>query len=401
MLRRHAARLAAICALVAGSVTLGASPALADDDSVRVRAAGSYTAGGSPEGVALEVRKRSDGCVLLRTALSLRLDGLRADQVTVQVNDGGRWSPVPLSDTGGGVATAATAPSDPRLCKDKSVTVRYRLAFAASAPGGRLIVAGEAAGARGQLLGRGNDTSRVEGADATATPTPSKKPSPTPSAVATVPVTVDEDTPVAALAQPAGDATRNVAQESSGPSPILFFGLAMVAVGLVLIVLLVRRFREDRAQTKGRRSGGTFGAGRGPAGPVQPGVYGQQQPPAQPGVYGARPTGGVYGARPAAPAEATQVMPRPGAGTPSPTTYGTPPAAPTSAPPVPGRYGTPVSAPPASGRPPVPGQYGAPVSSPPATDQPPADPGAGPSPSEPPASTGDGDHTVFMPRLPG
>ncbi|MEV1146359.1 hypothetical protein, partial [Micromonospora sp. NPDC049799] len=290
MVSRHAARLAAVCALVAGSVTLGASPALAEDDSVRMRAAGSYTAGGSPEGASLEVRKRSDGCVLLRTALSLRLDGLRADQVAVQVNYGGRWFPVPLSDAGGGVATAATAPPNPRLCKDKSVTVRYRLAFAASVSGGRLTVGGEATGALGQVLGRGSDTSRVEGGRASATPTPSKKPSPTPSAVATVPVT-DEDTPVAALAEPAGGATRNVAQESSGASPILFFGLAMVAVGIVLIVLLVRRFREDRAQAKDSRSAGTYGSGRGPAtGPVQPGgVYGQQ-PPAQPAVYGgARP----------------------------------------------------------------------------------------------------------------
>ncbi|TWJ23873.1 hypothetical protein [Micromonospora endolithica] len=140
MVRRHAARFAAVCALLGGSVAFGASPALAADDSVRVRAAGSFTAGGSPQGVSVEVRKRTDGCVLLRTALSLRLDGLRADQVDVQVNYGGRWFPVPVSGGGGGAATAATSPSNPRLCKGKGVTIRYRLAFAATAPDGRLAV---------------------------------------------------------------------------------------------------------------------------------------------------------------------------------------------------------------------------------------------------------------------
>lgn len=359
--RRHAARLGAVCAVVGGLVALGASPAFADEDSVRVGAAGRFTAGGSAEGVAVEVRKRTEGCVLLRTALALRLDGLQADQVQVQVNAGGRWFPVPLSGGGGGVNTAATSPANPRLCKGKSITVRYRVAFAAGAPDGRLAVVGEATNAVGQVLGRGSDASRVVGGRASASPTPSRTrtPSPTPSAAVTE---AAEGTSVEALADPGGGAASPVAAEESGGSPIMFFGLAMVAVGIVLIVLLVRRFREDKEPTggPGTPGGSTYRSAQGPpAVPGQPGpMYGQPATgrPATPGLYGTppaqRPSAGLYGA----PMDATQVMP----GAPAPgEPYGAPPP---STPPVPGQYGTPAS-----------GTSG---------------------------GTGEEDRTTFMPRLP-
>ncbi|MGK5676346.1 hypothetical protein ACSNOB_26325 [Micromonospora sp. URMC 106] len=378
--RRHVARLATVCALLGGLVALGATPALAAD-SVRVRSAGSFTAGGSAEGVSIEVRRRSDGCVLLRTALGLRLGGLRADQVRAQVNVGGHWFPVSLSGGGGSVATPATSPANPRLCKGKSITVRYRVAFAAGAPNGRLTVTGEASNALGRLLGRGAEASRVVGGRATASPspTPSKKPSPTPSAVATASGGAEAGATVAALAGQGGGAAVNAAEEqSSGGSMIMFFGIAMVAVGILLIVLLFRRSRADKEPADDlthvplpRNPGGTtYRSAQGPAAaPIPSGqVYGQQPP--TPGVYGGapapRPAGGVYGSRPGP--EATQVVP--GGSTPPPVSA--PPGSPTSSPPAPGQYGRPTSAPPASGR-----------------------------PGDPPPETGGGDHTVLMPRLPG
>ncbi|MGS2618898.1 hypothetical protein ACVCAH_30875 [Micromonospora sp. LZ34] len=392
--RRHAARLATVCALLGGLVALGGSPALADDDQVRVRSAGSFTAGGSAEGVSMEVRRRKDGCVLLRTALGLRLPGVRPDQVTVQVNYGGRWFPVPLSGGGGSVASTTTSPANPRLCKGKSITVRYRVAFAAAAPSGRLTVAGEATSAMGQLLGRGAVASRVVGGRASASPTPSKKPSPTPS-VAPTEEAVDDVSPVAALA--AGGAASNAAEESSGGSLVMFFGIAMVAVGILLIVLLFRRSRADKEHVDdvplllGNPGGTTYRSGQGPAAaPVRPGpVYGQQ-PPATGGVYGGmpapRPAGGVYGGRPTAPPEATQVMPGRHAA-PAPPVSG-PPAPPVSGPPHP--PAPPVSGPP---HPPEPRQPGASPVAP--TSAPPGRPGTPPEPDD------GGDHTVFMPRLPG
>ncbi|PWR07427.1 hypothetical protein DKT68_19185 [Micromonospora acroterricola] len=350
--RRRAARLATVCGLLGGLVMLGASPALADDDSVRVGAASSFAAGGSAQGVNVAVRKRSDGCVLLRTALGLRLAGLEPAQVTVQVNAGGRWFPVPVSGGGGSVATGRTSPAKPTLCKGKGMTVRYRVAFAAGAPAGRLAVTGVAVSALGQELGRGADASKVTGgrASASPTPTPSKKPSPTPSVTDVAPVSEVDQAAVGGVSG-APDTTATAAESSGGGSPVMFFGIAMVAVGLLLIVLLFRRSRQDRKPADelsgplpGNPGGTTYRSGGGsPPAPGHPGpVYGQQQPSAG---YGAVPaprpaTGGVYGAPPAAPSPA-----------------------PDATQPMPGK------------------------------------PGDRPRPDDPPADGGD--HTVFMPRLPG
>ncbi|MER7889175.1 hypothetical protein ABTX15_05060 [Micromonospora sp. NPDC094482] len=383
--RRHAARFAAVCALLGGLVALGASPAQADEDSVRVRSASSFNAGGSAQGVNVEVRKRTDGCVMLRTSLGLRLSGLAANQVTVQVNYGGRWFPVPLGGGDGAVTTQQTSPAKPTLCKGKGITVRYRVGFAAGAPDGRLTVIGEATTATGRELGRGAASSRVVNKRASASPTPSKKPSPTPSPVATV-AAADAGTTPAALAEPTGGPDTTAAEESGGLSPVMFFGIALVAVGALLIVFLVRRSRADKASVDepgmplpGNPGGTTYRSAGGPSAapgrpsqvygqpPVPGGTYGAPSPRSSGGVYGAPPAaapdGGVYGAPPAGPPDPTRALPgQPGARLPAQPG----PAAPTGSP------AAPSSAPPAPGL-----------------------PGGPPPPAE------GGDHTVFMPRLPG
>lgn len=328
--RRHAARLATAGVMVGGLLAVG-SPALAEGDRVEVRSASSFTVGGSPGTVAVEVRKRTDGCVLLRTGLGLRLDGLRPEQVQVQVNVGGQWWPVAVSGGGGSVATARTSPANPTLCKGKGMTVRYRVAFLAGAPGGRLAVAGEATTAVGRLIGRAGTSARVVGAAKapTPSPTPTRKPSPTPtpSAVATTPPSADDDaTAVAAALDPAaGSAGAAAVDTSSGGSLIMWFGIALVLVGVALIVLLIRRNRADRVDGPApghppvplpRGTGGTTYRSAAPAGQV----YGGQQQPPTPAVYGTpapRPAGNVYGAPAAAPGgepptgggEATSVLP--------------------------------------------------------------------------------------------
>nr|WTA68703.1 hypothetical protein OHB51_05955 [Micromonospora sp. NBC_00855] len=324
--RRRVARLVAVCGLAGGLVMLGASPALADEDSVRVGAASSFAAGGSAQGVNVAVRKRTDGCVLLRTALSFRLQGLQPNQVAVEVNAGGRWFPVAVTGGAGNVSTAQTAPLKPTLCKGKGITVRYRVGFAAGAPGGRLLVTGAGISAAGQTLGHATDAARLTGGRVTPSPTPSpsKKPTPTPSP--TEVATADDAVNPAALGGVSGapDTTATAAESSGGGSPVMYFGIVLVAVGLLLIVLLVRRSRQDRkpsddepAALPGNPGGTTYRAGGGlPAAPGRPGqVYGQQPPAAAWGgpVPSPRPaTGGVYGARPDTPApapEATQPMP--------------------------------------------------------------------------------------------
>ncbi|MFY1626788.1 hypothetical protein ACN268_26860 [Micromonospora sp. WMMD735] len=418
--RRQAARVVTVGALLAGLVTLGAPPAHADEDRVRVRASGGFSAGGSPGGIVIEVRKRTDGCVLLRTALGLSLTGVGADQVRVEVSVGGRWSTVPVTGGGGVLQVSRTSSAGPPLCKGKSSTVRYRVAFLAGAPAGRLDVVGEATTAVGRLIGRGADTSRVGGRAAgspTPSPTPTRKPTPTPDATTSAPAPTAATTG-AALAAPAAGPAGTAAAETSGGSMTMFAGIALVILGAGLIALLIFRSRADRAAVDpGRtadpvdlpvlpqprnpgpttyRSGGAVAA---PAPAPSGQVYGQPQPqpsvPARPGgLYGApaayptvtptpRPAGGVYGSRPASvpPAQGGPVSAPPAAPTPPSAAPTPPPAAPT---------------PPSAALAPSPA-----VPPPPAVV--PSGPSAGPPvPGRPasPAPTG-GEATTIMPELPG
>ncbi|MGV9764391.1 hypothetical protein [Micromonospora tulbaghiae] len=313
--RRHAARWAMVGALLGGLIAVPASPASARDDRVGLRSANSFTAGGPPGTVAVEVRKRTDGCVQLRTAIGLRLEGLRADQVRVQVASGGRWVPVQVSGDGNAVATAAVAPVDRPLCKGKGVTVRYRVSFLAGTVGGRMELAGEASAANGEVLGRAGGSARLVGASPTPSPSPSRKPSPTPtpSASETTAAEVTDTSPVAAAVAPA---TAAADDSSFGGSMIMWFGIGLVLVGAALIVLLLRRNRADRTGGGNSadlppvplpRSTTTYRSGApGPA----PTVYGGAPPP--------RPAGNVYGAPSPAPvppapagADATSVLPPP------------------------------------------------------------------------------------------
>ncbi|MFD4207734.1 hypothetical protein ACFWRG_17305 [Micromonospora tulbaghiae] len=310
---RHAARWAMVGTLLGGLIAVPASPASARDDRVGLRSANSFTAGGPPGTVAVEVRKRTDGCVQLRTAIGLRSEGLRADQVRVQVASGGRWVPVQVSGDGGAVATGAVAPVDRPLCKGKGVTVRYRVSFLAGAVGGRLELAGEASAANGDVLGRAGGSARLVGAPRTPSPSPSRKPSPTPSASETTPAEAADTSPVAAAVAPA---TAAADDSSFGGSMIMWFGIGLVLVGAALIVLLLRRNRADRTGGANSadlppvplpRSTTTYRSGT--PGPT-PTVYGGATPP--------RPAGNVYGAPASAPAspapagpDATSVLPPP------------------------------------------------------------------------------------------
>ncbi|WP_204034567.1 hypothetical protein [Micromonospora qiuiae] len=167
--------------------------------------------------------------------------------------------------------------------------------------------------------------------------------------------------PAVALAADGSGGLAQTANESSGGSPVMYFGIAMVAAGALLIGLLIHRSRKDRRQRHElpevplpRNPGGTTyrsaqGAGtppvppgqgvvppvpRGPGTvpPMPPGqVYGSGRP-ATPRVYGGPPqprqSGNVYGARPADPGDQTRAMPPdpPAAGSAVPPERPAPPA---------------------------------------------------------------------------
>lgn len=249
---RVVAAVALTAGLVGAAPAAAAAPAPPRDDTVTLRVPGSIRVGGSPGAVTVVVVKRTKGCVLVRTALAISLPGLSASQVDVQVASDGQWQPVAVSGGGGLVTTARTAPDRAELCRSESVAARYRIAFRAGTPAGVANLVGEAYSAGGLVLGRATGAVRVVGA-ATPSPrvTPSASPSasPTPSATPTTsaPTTPAETATTAAAAVPQ-NGTGGGGSAGLGPA-VMVAGLAMVAGGIALLVLIVRRSRTDDAPT--------------------------------------------------------------------------------------------------------------------------------------------------------
>lgn len=245
--RRGAARLAALLTLVTGLVVTGllatGAPAAAADDTVVLRLPSRFTAGGSAGSVSVSVAKRTDGCVSVRTTLAIRLRQLPVDQVRVEVSRDGRWRAVGVSDAGGGlVVTERVAPDRDRLCRKRSVSVRYRVTFLAGAPGGAATLTAEAYTGAGALIDRAAGTRTVVNRTGVVVPTPlvSEVPTPTPESV----------DPVGQLAPPVA-APPQQGQDggfSGLGALVMALGLVMVGVGIALLVLLVRRSRADRDQ---------------------------------------------------------------------------------------------------------------------------------------------------------
>jgi len=304
--RRGATRLATVGTLLGALVLLVAVPASADEDSVRVRVPSSFTAGGSAGSVTVSVSKRTSGCVNVRTALGVRLPGLTADRVEVQVAVDGGWRPVTVSDGGDGLVVAQrTAPDKPELCARKSVSARYRVTFLPGAPDGRATVVAEAYTAAGSVIARDSDTARVAGRKG-ASPSPTERvpelvvPTETPAAT--------EEAETATAGQP-GQAEAGTTTDSSlgVGAMVMVVGVVMVGIGTALLVLLLRRGRADRG---GPDTGG-YGGGHPGGGPTGP-------PPPFGGGGGGRAGGGdptliLPGTGPTPPtpaADATLILPR-------------------------------------------------------------------------------------------
>jgi hypothetical protein len=238
--RRGGARFAVVLALAAGLVAIGSTPAAAADDNVGIRLPTKFTAGGSPGSVTVSVAKRTDGCVSVRTALGMRLSGLSAEQVRVQVNTGDEWRHIDVSTAGEGlVVTERSVPDKAVICKRRSTYVRYRVAFLDGAPSGRVTIVAEAYSAGGGLIDRAAGTRTVVGGTRVS-PTPSVTGSPSPVGQA-----ASAADPSAELAAPGGRSAESSGSGVGLSTLVMLFGLALVGLGGVLLVLLLRRNRAD------------------------------------------------------------------------------------------------------------------------------------------------------------
>ncbi|GAB3173826.1 hypothetical protein FHX75_14232 [Micromonospora palomenae] len=179
------------------------------------------------------VVSRNDGgrCVKVRWSMVLSVRGLRLDQVKVdRVEDSGSF---PLQiQTEGDIARLTDRQLDPgTLCPDRTVTARYRVAFAEDIDRGRVTLAAEAYDANLRLLARQSVTRNVVGllaSEASATPEPSG------SAVA-----VDPTEPVDASAEPTEEAVAQVPPAAGRPVAGATGGFGLVQAAFLLGGLLL------------------------------------------------------------------------------------------------------------------------------------------------------------------
>ncbi|MFF5181261.1 hypothetical protein ACFY2Q_24815 [Micromonospora sp. NPDC000316] len=188
---------------------------------------------------------RRGGCVKVRWSMVLSVQGIRLDQVKMdRVEETGDF-PLEIR-TDGDVARLTDRQLDPgTLCPGRTVTARYRVAFAEDVTQGRVTLAAEAYDANLRLLARQTATRSVVG----VLGAPSAKPTPTPtepSAPASEPAEAsspeDEqvvDQPVDA-APPAAGASRPVAQSGGfGVVQAAFLlGALLLSLGLGLLLRL-------------------------------------------------------------------------------------------------------------------------------------------------------------------
>ncbi|MGC4854752.1 hypothetical protein ACLQ24_15510 [Micromonospora sp. DT4] len=178
---RYALRLGALVAGVAGAVLTLAAPAQAAFATEMSGLPARFTAGDQVRTISAVVSQtdRRGGCAKVRWSMVLRVQGIRLDQVKVdRVEENGDF-PVEIR-TEGDVARLTDRQLDPgTLCPGRTVTARYRVAFAEDVTQGRVTLAAEAYDANLRLLARQTATRSVVGAGAAATRTPT--PSPTPA----------------------------------------------------------------------------------------------------------------------------------------------------------------------------------------------------------------------------
>ncbi|MGW0213546.1 hypothetical protein ACWDXH_04070 [Micromonospora chokoriensis] len=177
---RYAVRVGVVLACLSGVELAAAAPAQAAFTTELSGLPARFTAGEQVRTVSAVVSRtdRRGGCVKVRWSMVLSVQGLRLDQVKMdRVEEAGDF-PLEIR-TEGDVARLTDRQLDPgTLCPGRTVTARYRVAFAEDATQGRVTLAAEAYDANARLLARQTATRSVvaAGGAPTSKPTPSATP---------------------------------------------------------------------------------------------------------------------------------------------------------------------------------------------------------------------------------
>ncbi|RLP86841.1 hypothetical protein EAD98_28130 [Micromonospora sp. CV4] len=208
---RYALRLGVVLACLSGVELVLAAPAQAAFTTELSGLPARFTAGDQVRTVSAVVSRtdRRGGCVKVRWSMVLSVQGIRLDQVKMdRVEETGDF---PLEiQTDGDVARLTDRQLDPgTLCPNRTVTARYRLAFAEDATDGRVTLAAEAYDANLRLLARQTATRSVVGAG--GTPSAAAKPTVTPAEPSDPAIAADEES-----AEPVDDQPVDAAPPAPG-----------------------------------------------------------------------------------------------------------------------------------------------------------------------------------------
>ncbi|WP_405426042.1 hypothetical protein [Micromonospora sp. NBC_00617] len=255
---RYALRLGTLVAGVAGAVLTLAAPAQAAFATEMSGLPARFTAGGQVRTISAVVSQtdRRGGCAKVRWSMVLRVQGIRLDQVKMdRVEENGDF-PLEIR-TDGDVARLTDRQLDPgTLCPGRTVTARYRVAFAEDVTQGRVTLAAEAYDVNLRLLARQSATRSVVGAGARPTRTPTPTPSATPAEPSDPPSEPAQES--APAEEPVADQSIDAAPPAAGRpvSQTGGFGIVQAAFGLgglllsLGVGLLLRLRHLTRATTE-------------------------------------------------------------------------------------------------------------------------------------------------------
>ena len=256
MRHRAAALLLSVLAIAAATLLLPA-PARAAVEGVEVtitEVPREFKAGADARTVQVVVSTDNPGrCQKVRWSMVLRVDGVELDQVKVDRIEEGSFPLRVQAD--GDTARLTDVRLDPgSLCRGKTVTARYEVAFDDDADEGRVTFQAQAFDAGARLLQEASATSRVAGERAEPSPSPSASPSESPEPEESDVAVDDEESADAAPPAAGGDtdvqadlaATEGGVRSLLGPG--LVIGALLVFAGVGLLLRLRMRGRDAEPQ---------------------------------------------------------------------------------------------------------------------------------------------------------
>ncbi|MGX6603585.1 hypothetical protein ACWKSP_15790 [Micromonosporaceae bacterium Da 78-11] len=236
MRHRVAALVTTALAFVAATLAWTA-PALADTPGFAVNVAqpGTFTVGKSAKALTAVVSTdRARRCHKVRWTLVLRTEGISLDQVQINRVENGRSFEVRARAEGDGARVVDTELDPGEVCRGRTVTARWDIAFTGP-DDGRVSFEARAADGSGRVLSTGGASSRVitavaakpsASASRSASPSPAFTPEPTEAAAA------PEEKP--SSVQPAALTGGNSSTGALGPGLIVGAVLVLLGVGLLL-----------------------------------------------------------------------------------------------------------------------------------------------------------------------